>query len=88
MHENTALTVRFPHLNNGVPVGDWFSGTCEHFAPVGSTEVVCIVANTTNPNDLIMANTVGAGGKNGKDRKNMRSRVTMCFKKTNDIYDL
>lgn len=46
-----------------MPVGDRFSRICEHFTPVVSTEVVCIIANPTHTNDLIMAYTVGAIGK-------------------------
>lgn len=44
-----------------MPVGDRFSRICEHFTPVASTEVVCIIANSTHANDLIMAYAVGAG---------------------------
>lgn len=57
----TAVTVRSPHLNKRMPVGDRFSRICEHFTPVVSTEAVRIVANSTHADDLVMAYTVGAG---------------------------
>lgn len=57
----TPIKVKSSHLNNRMPVGDRFSGTCEHFTPVVSTEAVCIVANSTHTDDLIMSYTVGAG---------------------------
>lgn len=60
------ITVRSPHLNKRMPVGDRFSRIREHFTPVVSPEVVCIVADSTHANDLIMAYTVGAEGKEVK----------------------
>lgn len=55
----THVAVESSHLNERMPVGDRFSRICEHFTPVVSTEVVCIVANSTHTDDLIMAYTVG-----------------------------
>lgn len=46
-----------------MPVGDRFSRICEHFTPVVPTEAVCIIANPTHTNDLVMANTVGTEEK-------------------------
>lgn len=63
-------TVKSPHLNKRMPVGDRFSRICEHFTPVVSAEVVCIVADSTHTNDLIMAYAVGAGGKEIKHDHN------------------
>lgn len=59
----TPITVKSPHLNKRMPVGDRFSRICEHFTPVVSTKVVCIIANPAHADDLIMAYTVGAGGR-------------------------
>lgn len=59
----TPITEKSSHLNKRMPVGDRFSGICEHFAPVGTAEVVCIIANSTHTDDLIMAYTIGTGGK-------------------------
>lgn len=52
-----------PHLNKRVPVGDGFAGIREHLAPVVAAEVVCIVANATHADDLVVADTASAGGK-------------------------
>lgn len=60
MHGNT---VKSPHLNERMPVGDRFSRICQHFTPVISTKGVRIIANPTHTDDLIMAYTVGAGGR-------------------------
>ena len=64
----TPITVTSPHLNKRMPVGNRFSGICQHFTPVIPTEVVCIVANSTDTNDLIMAYTIGVGGREKKER--------------------
>lgn len=63
----SAITVKSPYLNERMPVGDRFSRICQHFIPVISAEGVCIVADATHTNDLIMANTVGAGGREKKE---------------------
>lgn len=80
----TPITVKSPHLNERMPVGDRFSGTCEHFTPVVSTEAVCIVANSTHTNDLIMAYAVGAEG--GREEKNVIT--TTMRSKNNDVLHL
>lgn len=51
-------------------MGDRFSRICEHFTPVVSAEVVCIVADSTHANDLIMAYAVGAGEEEKKHDHN------------------
>lgn len=66
----TPITIKLPHLNERMPVGDRFTGIREHFTPVVSTEAVCVVANSTHTNDLIMAYTVSAGGR-GRERNNV-----------------
>lgn len=43
-------------------MGDRFSRIGEHFTPVVSTEAVCVIANPTHTDDLIMSDTGGAGG--------------------------
>lgn len=59
----SANAAKSPHLNERVPVGDRFSRICQHFIPVISAKGVRIVANATHTDDLIMAYTVGAGGR-------------------------
>lgn len=63
----SAITVKSPHLNKRVPVGDRFSRICQHFIPMISAKGVRIVANATHTDDLIMAYTVGAGGREKKE---------------------
>lgn len=48
------------HLNQRMPVGHRFPWIGQHFTPVLSAQGVCIVANTTHSDDLIMAHAVGA----------------------------
>lgn len=63
----TFITEKSTHLNERMPVGDRFSGICEHFIPVFSTKAVCIIANSAHTDDLIMAYSIGARGKERKD---------------------
>lgn len=60
---NTRVTEMSPYLDNWMPVGNRFSGTREHFTPVVSAEAVCIITNSAHTNDLIMAHSVGTGGR-------------------------
>lgn len=51
---------RSTHLNQRMPVGHRFPWICQHFTPVLSAQVVCVVADTTHADDLVMAHAVGA----------------------------